>query len=95
MQKHSATVTQYAVAAVIQSPDIIKLVKLGPPSSGEVVLLQIYISCRLLPLSVWLPSIASCNFPTLDDVKRRCRCRGEDVLHERSKLQNVKSRTQC
>ena len=39
------------------------------PNLGEVVLLQIYISCRLLPLSGCY-TIASRNFPSHDDVKR-------------------------
>ena len=67
---------QWYIASTMWNPHIVKLGL--PPNSGEVVFLQIYISCLLLPLSVCLAScwtIASRKFPSHDDVKRWCGCR--------------------
>ena len=68
---------QWYITSTMWNPHIVKLGL--PPNSGEVVFLQIYISCLLLPLSVCLAtcwSIASRKFPSHDDVKRcRCGCR--------------------
>ena len=67
---------QWYIASTMWNPHIVKLGL--APNSGEVVFLQIYISCLLLPLSVCLAtcwSIASRKFPSHDDVKRWCGCR--------------------